>query len=367
MLWETWVCRDWEDKNVIKNIKLIKKYLNFYIPVISILIILTGLAYLQYRENIYTPVDPSDSTNISFQIKKGEPVKQIAKNLEEKGLIRSDFSLYIYARANRLGQNIIAGRFLLNKSMNVPEILNTLSDPSQAEFVITIQEGLTIKDIEKKLIDMELVKEKEFLEAVRNFDGWEFYKFLDRSKIAGLDTQLEGYIYPDTYFLDPADFKPHDLIYLALDNFEKKIKGLGVQIGVTADPSMNASELHEKLIMASIIENEVLGAKDRKIVAGILWKRLENGWPLGADATILYITEDRTISAEDLEIDSPYNTRKFAGLPPGPISNPSIESIEAALNPTQSDYWFYLTTPDTGEVIYSKTNEEHNANRAKYL
>lgn len=335
------------------------KYKQYLIPVISILIILTGLAYLQYRENIYTPIDPSNSAAISFQIKKGEPVKQIAKNLKEKGLIRSDFSFYLYTRANRLGQNIIAGRFLLSKTMNVPEILNTLSDPSQAEFVITIQEGLTIKDIEKKLIDMELVKEGDFLEAVRNFDGWDFYKFLDRPKIAELDMQLEGYIYPDTYFLDPADFKPHDLIYLALDNFEKKIANLNF-----ANAKKN---IHETITMASIIENEVRGSKDRKIVSGILWKRLENGWPLGADATLLYVTDDRKITTEDLELNSPYNTRKFAGLPPGPISNPSIESIEAALNPTQSDYWFYLTTPDTGEVIYSKTNEEHNANRAKYL
>jgi len=119
--------------------------------------------------------------------------------------------------------------------------------------------------------------------------------------------------------------------------------------------------------MASIIENEVFGAENRKIVSGILWKRFENSWPLGADITLLYTKEDRKITAEDLASDSPYNTRKLQGLPPGPISNPSLESIEAAMFPKESSYWFYLTDPDNGEVIYAKSNEEHNQNRAKYL
>ena len=186
-----------------------------------------------------------------------------------------------------------------------------------------------------------------------------YYKFLDKKILETLASPLEGYIYPDTYFLDPADFKPEDLIYLTLDNFEKKITEL--------PKSQSKYSFHQIITMASIIENEVRNFSDRKMVSGILWKRLENAWPLGADATLLYITNDRKITSEDLEIDSPYNTRKYAGLPPGPVSNPSIESITAAIFPEQSNYWFYLTTLDTGEVIYAETNEEHNANRKKYL
>ena len=103
------------------------------------------------------------------------------------------------------------------------------------------------------------------------------------------------------------------------------------------------------------------------MVAGLLWKRLENNWLLGADITSIYIKDDRNITASDLESDSPYNTRKNLGLPPGPVSNPSIEAINATLNPIETPYWFYLTTLDTGEVIYSETNDEHNLNRARYL
>lgn len=125
--------------------------------------------------------------------------------------------------------------------------------------------------------------------------------------------------------------------------------------------------LHEVITMASIVEMEVRTTDDRPIVAGILWKRLDSGWMIGADATLLYLKEDRSIDYQDLQEESPYNTRKNAGLPPGPIGNPGIKAILATLTPEESPYFFYLTTLDTGEVIYAVTNEEHNANKVKYL
>ncbi len=326
--------------------------------IISILLVLFGLLFWQYHSQLSSPIDPTDDTQISFQIKKGSTASEIGKNLEEKGLIKSDLSFYLYVKFNNLGKNLIAGRFLLNKTMTAKEIAQAFTDPSQSEFIITIQEGLTIRDIDAKLVDLQLIEPNEFIEATKTFDGWEYYEFLDKNALQALDLPLEGYLYPDTYFLDPADFQSHDLIYLTLDNFENK----------TADllPEIKNYSIHEIIIMASIIENEVFGKEDRKIVSGILWKRLENGWTLGADATLLYITNDRTITAEDLNLESPYNTRKFADLPPGPISNPSVESIEAAMYPTETDFWFYLTTLES-EVIYAKSNEDHNVNKAKYL
>jgi UPF0755 protein len=119
--------------------------------------------------------------------------------------------------------------------------------------------------------------------------------------------------------------------------------------------------------MASIIEREVLSLKDKKIVSGLLWKRYSSGWLIDADAALLYLKNDNIITRADLDSDSPYNIRKFKGLPPTPIANPGLASIEAALNPTDSAYWFYLTTLDTGEVIYARTNDEHNQNKFKYL
>jgi UPF0755 protein len=119
--------------------------------------------------------------------------------------------------------------------------------------------------------------------------------------------------------------------------------------------------------MASMVEKEVRTAKDLPIVAGILWKRLDSNWFIGADASLLYLKDDRSIDFKDLQQDSPYNLRNHQGLPPGPIDNPGLKSIMAAMYPEESPYYYYLTKPGTGEVVYAITNDEHNANKAKYL
>lgn len=332
------------------------KKLSIVVLVISVTF---GFLFWSTNNNINTPVDESDDAQVSFQIKKGTSPKEVTNNLEEAGLINSAFSLYLYIKYENLGEDIIAGRFLLDKTMTSKEILETISDPASSEFIITIQEGLTVKDIDNKLVELKLTEPNDFVTATKNFDGWKYYSFLDQETLSQLEIPLEGYLYPDTYFLDPVDFDSQDLIYLTLDNFENKTAELL--------PEISNHSVHEIITMGSIIENEVFGAEDRKLVSGILWKRLAYGWTLGADATLLYITDDREIDSEDLELDSPYNTRKNLGLPPGPISNPSIESIEAAMYPTENEYWFYLTTFDTGEVIYALSNEEHNVNKSKYL
>lgn len=320
---------------------------------------------------MYKAVDSSDNTSVSFQIKKGETVKKIADNLEKKNLIKNSFSFYLYAKLNHLGENIVAGRFILTKAMNTPKILEALSNISKAEYVLTVQEGLTIKDIDAKLVELELIKSGDFIQAVKNFNNWEAYPFLDKNTLSKLILPLEGYLYPDTYFLDPSNFKSSSVIEMMLNNFAKKFDAKApCRTGCAAAKDQKLIKKHtinQIITMASIIENEVRNDKDRKTVSGILWKRFESKWPLGADATLLYITKDRTIDAKDLAINSPYNTRKNQGLPPGPICNPSINSIEAAMFPVASDYWFYLTTLDTGKVIYAKSNDEQNANRAKYL
>lgn len=325
--------------------------------------IIIVILFYQYTYYVKSPVNPENKEKIAFNIKKGQSIKEIAQNLEEKELIKSSSIFYLYTKWSNLDEKVLFGRFKLSKNMNVPDILNVITDLKAAEFVITIQEGITIKNIEQKLIDLELIKKEEFQNAVKNFQGYQYYPFLNSEKTKNPILPLEGYLYPDTYFLDPTDFKEEDLIYKALDNFEIKWNS----IDKTASSVLKKYSIHEIITMASIIENEVLSENDRRKVSGILWKRLENNWLLGADATLLYNKNDRKITREDLNSDSPYNTRKKLGLPPGPISNPGISSIKAALFPEESPYWFYLTSLDTEEVIYSKTNKEHNLNKAKYL
>ena len=333
------------------------------ILILGVFLLTTLLSYQKYDRYIHNPVNPDNDTQISFQIKPGQPVKEIAANLQEKELINSATAFYLYSKFTGSAPDILAGRFLLTQQMNIPTIIETISNPNSAELIITVQEGLLIRDIAAKIQELNLTDSETFYQGVKKFNGWQYYDFLDSTTLQSLDLPLEGYLYPDTYFLDDSAQYPDFFLYLALDNFERKWNSLDKSNSTIA----KKYSIHEIVTMASIIENEVFGEEDRQLVSGILWKRLESGWTIGADATLLYITEDRTITAQDLAIDSPYNTRKNLGLPPGPISNPSLSSLYAALYPKESQYWFYLTTLDTGEVIYATSNEQHNANRARYL
>jgi UPF0755 protein len=173
---------------------------------------------------------------------------------------------------------------------------------------------------------------------------------------------LEGYIFPDSYKIRKEE-TIEDIINKTLQNFDKKVTP-----ELRQEIEKQNKTIFEIITMASLLEKEVKTLEDKKIVSGILWKRLENNMPLQVDATISFITgkKDANISIEETKIDSPYNTYKYKGLPLGPISNPGLESIIAAIYPESSDYWYYLSTPE-GETVFSKTLEEHNIAKAKYL
>jgi UPF0755 protein len=312
-------------------------------------------------KTIFNPIDPTGSESFSISIEKGMPAKQIAELLKNKGLISNKTTFYYYVRLTGADKNIIAGRYDLNKSMNVPDILEQITQIGSSEATLTVQEGLTISDIDDKLVSLDVINDSDFEKAVKNFDDYENYWFLDRETQKELEFPLEGYLYPDTYFIDTVDFDADDLIHIMLDNFENKFS--------TVRNEFNGQDrtIQEIITMASILQREVRTPDDFATVSGILWKRLDSNWHIGADATILYATKKKTIDIEDLEFDSPYNTRLHVGMPPGPICNPDIEHIKASINPKTSEYWYYLTTLDTGEVIYARDNDEQNVNKAKYL
>jgi len=173
---------------------------------------------------------------------------------------------------------------------------------------------------------------------------------------------IDGFLFPDTYFFD-KEYALSDIVDKMLGNFDEKITD-----AMRVKYKARGKNLYEVVIMASLLEEEVQTLEDMKIVSGILWKRMEIGMPLQIDATLAYLTDKKTgeITNEDKLIDSPYNTYLYRGLTPTPISNPGLNAIQAAIEPTESEYLFYLSTPQ-GETIFSKTNEEHNENRAKYL
>jgi UPF0755 protein len=338
-----------------------KKIVKWFIGGIILAVLVFFYYNLQYQYDIETPVDPNDSSDISFVIKQGENVQKIAKNLAEKGLIVSESSFKLYNRFHGTERDIKAGRFILNKTLTIPNIVATITSSKQSEAVLLVPEGYTIAEIDQKLVSMDLIEAGEFMLACKNFNQYEKYSFLDAQEIKTLSHPLEGFLFPDTYFLDFQNFRSEDLIDLMLKNFGKKFDSL--------NPSLTAQgkSIFEVITMASIVEKEANKSQDLPVVSGILWKRLEKNMQLGADATLLYLKQDRTITYEDLKESSPYNTRKFTGLPPGPISNPGLESIKAALHPEESPYLYYLHRADNGEIVYAQTNDEHNRNRERYL
>jgi UPF0755 protein len=273
----------------------------------------------------------NNSENIVFSVKKGENFLTIGRNLEKKGLIKNRIFFYVYVLVKKEEKNFKAGRYLLSSSMNIPQIVEKLTSGYIEKVKITIPEGYTLKDIEEKL----------------------------KIKLKG--ENLEGYLFPDTYYL-PVGFNSEEVIKIMKENFEKKITPYKNEI------EKSGKSLQEIIIMASILEKEARSRGDKEIISGILWKRLKAGIPLQVDSILTYITgkKSKELTADDLEIPSPYNTYKYKGLPPTPICNPGLESILAALYPKESEYWYYFSTPE-GRIIFSKTLLEHNFSKEKYL
>ena len=209
------------------------------------------------------------------------------------------------------------------------------------EVTVTIPEGLSVKQI------------GEVLESAKIFSKEDFIKIAQKE---------EGYLFPDTYRFY-KDAKPEDIIVRMKENFNKKVTP-----EILKEIEKSKRPLGEIIIMASMLEEEVRSTEDRQLVAGILWKRLDRDMGLNVDATLGYILgkESLELTVEDLTIDSFYNTYRYRGLPPTPISNPGLDTILAATNPTPSKYFYYLTDKE-GKARYAVTLEEHALNKRKYL
>lgn len=291
----------------------------------------------------------------------------IADRLEEEGIIRSSVAFHLFVRFHGVGQRLQAGSFLLGPRMSLAEIVEILRTGKAQEIAITIPEGFTLKDIEALLVKKNVTKPVDVMDCARRCD-FSSFDFLPKKleEIALSEApggRVEGYLFPDTYYIEPANFVAKFFLERMLGEFRKRVVD-----AFKDDFKKSGRSLHEVVTMASLIEEEAKTNSERPVIAGILWKRLDANAGLGVDATVRYILgkSTGTLTASDLALNSPYNLRKFRGLPPGPIASPGLQSIRAALNPQQSDYWYYLHGKD-GKVHYAVTNDEHNVNKAKYL
>lgn len=327
-----------------------------------------------YFINQFYFISPPAGAGISeFTIESGESAGQIAQELKGGGIIKNKFAFDLYVRISKNAADFKTGEFTLRPGMSMAKISDILTAAENAEAWVTLIEGWTLRNYADKFESSGLFSDMEFFEqtglpaedsralSLENpTEKWkqEFSSLADKPEKAS----LEGYLFPDTYkfFLNAS---AEDTIRRILQNFDKKLRPEW-----RAEITRQGKSIFEIITMASIIEKEMYGLEDRKMVSDIFWKRLELGMALQSDASVNYVTGKGLTrpSLEDLEVDSPYNTYKYPGLPFGPICNPGAEAIEAAIYPTPNEYYYFLTTPD-GEIIYSRTHDEHVANKRRFL
>ncbi|MDR2133139.1 MAG: endolytic transglycosylase MltG, partial [Clostridiales Family XIII bacterium] len=283
------------------------------------------------------PVNAADSASVSVTIPQGASTRAIAELLEETGLIRNKTLFRIKSRIDGRDGNYKAGVYLLARDMSMRQIMEDLETSAKAETErFTVPEGLTVGQTAEALEKAGLVVAADFLAEIEtgDFGG---YRFLD-----GDAGGLEGYLYPETYEVY-ANATARDLIDRMLSHFDK----LFTEECYSKAEAMGLS-VREVVTIASLIERETRVPEERALVASVIKNRIDKGMPLQIDATIQYaLGENKArLSYADLEIDSPYNTYKNAGLPPGPICSPRAECIEAALNPADTDYLYYVLRPE---------------------
>ncbi|UTC68089.1 MULTISPECIES: endolytic transglycosylase MltG [unclassified Treponema] len=295
---------------------------------------------------------PSDfyESVVTFKVSRGSAAKTIISDLKAKNLIRSELYAYAYVRLKKL--NLRAGTYQINSEMTTQDILHKLTQGSQALKKLTIPEGLTLKKTAQIFDNAGLIKAEEFINIISDPE------FLAQNGIKA-DT-AEGFLYPDTYFFGEED-TPEMMIKMIIKTFFEKT------VSIPNFPK-EFSDIHKKVILASIIEREYQLPEEAPIISSVFTNRLKINMGLQSCATVEYIITEiknkkhpKRLFFEDLEIQNPYNTYIHAGLPPGPISNPGFTALNAACNPANTDYFYFrLIDPDTGKHIFNKTVQEHN-------
>lgn len=320
---------------------------SFLILILLLIVLILGIR--SYKDYLLAAPDPKNTQTERFIIYKGESLGEVTGRLEKEHLIRSATFFNMMAKNTGLAEKVQAGEFELSPSMRAEEMLKELTVGSVGKWV-TLLEGWRVEEIAAKMNAELGVKTEEFL------------KFA-----------IEGYMFPDTYIFDPKK-DPSYFVKMMRDNFDKKydetLQNKIKKLGLTP---------REGVILASIVEREARSDEARRMVASILLKRLKIGMGLNTDATIQYALVPqgaknppaggwwkRALTKTDLKIDSPYNTYIHVGLPPTPISNPSLSSLNAVANADPKTPYLYYYHDSKGTSHYARTLDEHNRNVSEY-
>jgi len=330
---------------------------NTILSILGLLILCTGIAAMWWTTSL-RPVDADNTDLRQFVVDQGATTDQVATALQKSGFIRNSLTFKIYSRLNN--KVIQAGTHMLSPSYSTPEIIDELTQATADEIEIQVPPGLTLKQLRtvwKKYgyndaeIDAAYVSEYEST----LFDG--------RPNDLPIETRLEGYIYPETYRIYSGD-RLEVVIKKALTQFEQ----VAAENDLKAQFAARDLTFYDGINLASMVLTEVSNTDDQKMVAGVFFNRLRIGMELGSDVTYKYAYAQGLCDVDSYLCDSIYNTRKFAGLPPGPVANPTLSALKAVANPTNTNYFYFVAGDGiySGKTFFSETFEEHKSNIIAY-
>ncbi|AYV67274.1 endolytic transglycosylase MltG [Niallia circulans] len=350
--------------------KLVRKVVVIVALVLIMIVAVVGTSGYFYIKSALKPVNPDSDKDIVVEIPIGSGVSTISQLLEDKGLVKNAKVFKYYVKFKN-ESNFMAGEYHMNPSMSIQEIIDSLKTGKimqEPVFTMTIPEGRQLKEISAIIAKKTNQKEEE---VWKQLNDEAFIKGLMAKYPDLLTTEiwaknikypLEGYLFPATYSYYEEKPTLEAIISVMLDKTESVVKAYETEI------ERDKLTVHQFLTMSSLIEEEATKNVDRKKIASVFYNRIEQGMPLQTDPTVLYALgehKDR-VYYKDLEVDSPYNTYQNVGLPPGPIANAGTVSMEAALHPDDTDYLYFLASKD-GKVYFSKSLNEHNELKAKYI
>ena len=306
---------------------------------------------------------PGESLIVTIQ--EGQTAQEVGDKLEDEGVISSGLLFRVLVGLQGYEDKLVAGDYEFEKGTPTLEVLERIRRGQTAPLVVVIREGLRAEEIAELMESKQVVSAEDFLQAIKS---WYEFDFLYTKPYWA---NLEGYLFPDTYFFN-RNMTAEEVVRQILENFDQRLNSELRQEAAVAGLSM-----HTVLTLASVVEREAQVPEERPIIADVFLKRLRRGMPLEADPTVQYaLGNDPASVAEygywkqdltqaDLEVDSPYNTYRYTGLPRGPICNPGLDSIQAVIRPAQTDYLYFVAKED-GSHAFAETLEEHLRNIELY-
>ncbi len=327
-----------------------KRRRGIVIIVILILAVISGVVGYNYSNRI-----PKDGTVVEIEVKEGSTATAIANTLEENGLIKSTRRFLKDLKKSDYANSLRFGMYEIERGTDHQGIIEILAKGGTRKnaVTVTIPEGFSLERIIERLVDSGLSSTDELYKALESDYDYEFLQSIPDDE--GIKYCLQGFLFPSTYEFS-KDMQASEIINMMLSEFDRQINKAGI----------SSNDLYRTVTLASLVEREAKVESERTIIAGVIENRIKKGMRLQVDASVVYAISDGMYNVDrvlykDLEVDSPYNTYKYTGLPIGPICSPGIKSIEAAAKPDRNSYYYYRvdSSKSDGSHIFTENFDEH--------